>query len=71
MGLPPSMLCDRETTNIAKAQVGFIDFFIKPPFASLSKVLVGVDVFLEQLNQNQQTWRELIAEFEPDKVKDA
>ena len=52
MGMPPSMLCDRVTTNIAKAQVGFIDFFIKPPFNSLSKVLVGVEVFLDQLNQN-------------------
>ena len=53
LGLPPSMLCDRETTNIAKAQIGFIDFFIKPPLVALSNVIDGMDVFLNQLSNNK------------------
>ena len=32
-GLPVSMLMDRATTNIAKAQVGFIDIIVMPSAA--------------------------------------
>ena len=46
LSLKPSMLCDRDTTNIAKAQVGFIDFIIKPAFVSLSRFLDGMDAYL-------------------------
>ncbi|XP_063173709.1 dual specificity calcium/calmodulin-dependent 3',5'-cyclic nucleotide phosphodiesterase 1A-like isoform X2 [Candoia aspera] len=35
MGLPISSLCDRETTNIAESQIGFIDVIVKPTFALL------------------------------------
>lgn len=30
MGIPVSMLMDRYTTNIAKSQIGFINFIVKP-----------------------------------------
>ena len=53
LGLPTSMLCDRETTNIAKAQVGFIDFLIKPVFVSLSHFLDGIEPYLNQLSSNK------------------
>lgn len=28
LGLPVTMLCDRRTTNVAKSQIGFIDFMV-------------------------------------------
>ena len=46
-GLPISFLMDRETTNIAKAQNGFINGLIKPSFKTLQTILPQV-----QLNLN-------------------
>jgi len=37
-GFPISYLMDRHTTNIAKAQIGFYDFIIKPSYEQLIKV---------------------------------
>jgi hypothetical protein len=39
MSLEISMLCDRKTTNVAKSQIGFIDFVVVPYFDALSKIL--------------------------------
>lgn len=33
------MLCDRKTTNVAKSQLGFIDFVVVPYFEGLTKIL--------------------------------
>jgi hypothetical protein len=32
LNLPVSQLCDRETTNLAKAQIGFIDYIVLPTY---------------------------------------
>lgn len=34
-GLPVSLLCDRESTNINKSQLGFITYVVKPTFECL------------------------------------
>ncbi|XP_062971920.1 dual specificity calcium/calmodulin-dependent 3',5'-cyclic nucleotide phosphodiesterase 1A-like [Elgaria multicarinata webbii] len=39
LGLPISSLCDRQTTNIAESQIGFIDVIVKPIFALLLETL--------------------------------
>ncbi|KAF7239435.1 Calcium/calmodulin-dependent 3',5'-cyclic nucleotide phosphodiesterase 1A [Varanus komodoensis] len=39
LGLQISSLCDRQTTNIAESQIGFIDVIVKPIFALLLEAL--------------------------------
>jgi cAMP-specific phosphodiesterase 4/calcium/calmodulin-dependent 3',5'-cyclic nucleotide phosphodiesterase len=36
------MLCDRKTTNVARSQIGFIDFVVLPYFDALASVLPGM-----------------------------
>ena len=37
-GLQVSMMCDRDTTNIAGGQAGFIEYVVMPIFQQLSDV---------------------------------
>ena len=50
---PISFLMDRRTTNIAKAQAGFIDNLIKPSFEVLELLLPKVKRNLEQMEFNK------------------
>ena len=43
---------DRKTTNIAKAQVGFIDLFIKPSFFALNRLLTNIPECIDLLDAN-------------------
>ena len=42
MGMEITMLCDRKTTNVARSQIGFIDFVVLPYFDALSSLLPGM-----------------------------
>lgn len=42
-GLDVSMLCDRETTNIAGGQSGFIQFCVMPIFNQLAQISPGIN----------------------------
>jgi len=55
-GLQISYLMDWHTTNIAKAQGGFIDNLIKPAFATLSQILPKVQVNLDHMQHNKEQW---------------
>jgi hypothetical protein len=33
------MLCDRKTTNVAKSQMGFIDFVVYPYFEAMTDLI--------------------------------
>lgn len=64
-GLPVSMFMDRETTVIAKCQVGFIDYIVLPLFEVWDSymnegfiILIKDDVFpaLENLIINKEYW---------------
>lgn len=37
--LPISFLCDRETTNVAKSQPGFINFIVIPLFSTMAEFM--------------------------------
>eukprot|EP00966_Prymnesium_polylepis_P280864 6489612-Prymnesium_polylepis.3 len=39
LGLPISMSCDRHTVSVAKCQVGFISFLVKPLFDAFGEYL--------------------------------
>lgn len=65
-GLPVSFLMDRFTTNIAKAQSGFIDNFIRPAFELLSQILPETQANLEQMEENKSQWKALEGDYDPE-----
>ena len=57
--MPISPLCDRSTTKIAEAQVGFMNFVVRPSFVLLWRCLPNVaDIILSQLDTNLKYWNE-------------
>lgn len=62
LGLPVSMYCDRETTNIGKSQSGFIKNIVLPLYLSLNQVLSSeliTKVCIVQLEENKNYWETL------------
>ena len=56
---------DRHTVNIAKAQVGYIDFIIKPSFDVLVEVLPNMAITLENAENNKESYGKLVNKYEP------
>ena len=56
-GLTISFLMDRTTTNIAKAQGGFIDFFVKPAFQLLEFIMPNIALNMKFLDSNKEQWK--------------
>lgn len=59
LGLPISMYCDRETTDISKSQAGFIKNIVLPLFTAINFVLESdtIETFcVEQLRTNELFW---------------
>eukprot|EP00929_Paragymnodinium_shiwhaense_P013523 TRINITY_DN121376_c0_g1_i1.p1 TRINITY_DN121376_c0_g1~~TRINITY_DN121376_c0_g1_i1.p1 ORF type:complete len:708 (-),score=164.13 TRINITY_DN121376_c0_g1_i1:103-2226(-) len=55
--LAVSPLCDRNTTNIAASQLGFIDFVVSPTYAAVAEIAPKVkEVCLATLTVNRQMW---------------
>jgi len=74
MGLEISQLCDRKTTNIARSQIGFIDFVVLPYFDALASLMPGMYFAVDQMKQNKEQWTVSIEEYErqrEDKGNDA
>lgn len=55
-GLPITFLMDRYTTNIAKAQGGFIDHFIKPAYELLNNIMPNIELNMKFLESNKEQW---------------
>ena len=51
-GLPISMFCDRETTNINKAMIGFISFVVGPTIDTLTNLIPEVNDYSEYCRFN-------------------
>jgi cAMP-specific phosphodiesterase 4 len=60
-GLPVSAMMDRRKPNLPKAQVGFIDFVIKPLFTCFQKLVPEVSVCLDHLTKNREYYADLVA----------
>lgn len=59
LGLPISMYCDRENTDVSKSQIGFIKNIVYPLFSSLNVVLSSQKIeekCVQQLLTNQAFW---------------
>ena len=66
---PVSMFMDRNTTNIAQSQVGFIDFIQKPTFQASSLLLPEIQRCFEALDENKASWEALIPEYTPQVIE--
>lgn len=62
------MLMDRSQINIAKAQIGFIDVFVKPSFQSISELIPMIEKNIVYLSKNKQNWEQRIPEYEKDRL---
>jgi len=55
-GLPVSFLCDRNTTNIPKSQIGFISNIVLPNFKILCMLDNKCNIFIDNLMNNIENW---------------
>jgi hypothetical protein len=53
-----SLLCDRETTNIVKSQIVFINFIVKPTFECIVNFIPEIDSYLKTINENLLLYEE-------------
>ena len=57
LNLPISFLCDRNTTNIPKSQIGFINNIVSPCFNLLFRISPKLSFFIDNLRINVEYWR--------------
>ena len=68
LGMPPSMMCDRDATNIPTMQMGFIDFIIFPFYSTLFKLFPdGLQALAEHLRENYKHYGLIAIKDAPDK----
>ena len=55
LGLTISPLCDRHDTNVCQAQVGFIDYIVRPLYSLLAEILrPHLDAIMDILDDNRK-----------------
>ena len=74
MNLNISFLCDRDTTNVPKSQVGFIGGFIIPSYNFLAIMFPTLNYTIENAKDNLNKWQKLADEgrkrgWTPDKKR--
>ena len=57
---------DRETTNVAASQNGFIDFIIKPSFEVAVMFLPNLSNCIYNIEQNKEEWALLVDQYIPE-----
>lgn len=63
-GLPVSLLCDRETTNTNKSQVGFITFIVAPTFETLLHFIPEIYPYMDNIKSNQHIFEDFVKDDE-------
>ena len=61
---PITYLMDRETINIAKSQIGFIDFIIAPSWDVLTMMLPNLKPLNDKIKENKKYWEENFSVYE-------
>ena len=67
LGLSVSMLCDRNSTNIPRFQIGFIKFVVMPQFMQISNVIPEISEYLDNLSTNLGYYEWKVSEDENNK----
>jgi cAMP-specific phosphodiesterase 4 len=62
--LPVSLLCDRETTNIIKSQIGFINFVVVPTFETLMNIIPQINPYMDIIKANMKRYENLLQDEE-------
>ena len=52
VNIPISLLCDRGSTNITKAQIGFINFIVKPYFECFINLVPEIQSYMDNIEGN-------------------
>jgi hypothetical protein len=60
LNAPISMFCDRNNSNIPKAQIGFIRGIVIPSFDVLVNFFPQLDYTIENLEENVDYWNEML-----------
>ena len=66
-GFQISQFFERKTTNIAKSQIGFIDFIVKPAYSQVVKAFPDLQCLILNLDHNKEQWTGLFEEYEEQK----
>ena len=59
LGLPVSILCDRQTTKIPEAQIFFYDFFLKDIISTFIIKFPKLELMKNIAEKNKEEWNEL------------
>lgn len=60
LGLNISYLCDRYSVNLAKSQIGFLDFIILPTIQATVSFLPKLEKEIEHLKANKKNWEQKV-----------
>ena len=60
--LPVNFLCDRETTNIPKSQISFINYIVLPDFQLLSTIIPECKIYVKNCEDNINEWNKKLNE---------
>ena len=64
------MLCDSETTNVTKAQIGFINFIVKPTFECVISLFPDIAEYYVNINKNLKRYEDKFEEENKKKEKE-
>jgi hypothetical protein len=62
LNLPITLLCDRNTTNINKSQIGFINFAVKPAYDALMQFIPEIGCYMDTIKENLKRFEDLVKE---------
>lgn len=62
LGQPISILCDRKTTNINKAQIGFINFVVSPTYETLLNIIPEIQPYFDTIRNNLKRYEAIVAD---------
>ena len=60
--LPISYLCNRSNTNLAKSQIGFIDFVVYPALSFMKTILPNLNI--SELEKNKEEFKNLVEHYD-------
>jgi len=67
--LPISFLCDRNTVNIPKSQIGFMDEICSPLILTVVEIFPQLNFLVDNLNKNREYFKKVRDEEEEKKIK--
>ena len=70
LGLQITLLCDRNTTNIYKSQIGFINFAVIPVYDALMQFIPEISPYMNVIKENLKRFENLVIEEAKEKEKD-